>query len=180
MSPFFPGALLTTLIVGLSGFVGSPRTPAHQSLDDPTDLAVFEYLVTYDIETSGIAAKKATNADVRELANSFANAHRGLLKKTKDLATKVHISPTQPKEAPMAEAHAEALRKLNATTGEEFDHVYLANEVAYHQGAITILEDSLVPAIKNPELKALAKGAVSAFQAHLTASKQLADKYHAS
>jgi len=180
MSPFFPGALLT-LIVGISSSVGAPRTPVQQSLDDdPTDLAVFEYLVTYDIETSGIAATKAANADVRELANSFANAHRGLLKKTKDLATQLKITPKSPKEAPMAEAHATALRKLKATKGEEFDRVYLANEVAYHQGAITILEDTLVPAIKNPELKALAKGAVSAFQAHLAASKQLADKYHAS
>ena len=153
--------------------------PVQQSLDDATALATFEALITYDIETSAIAVRKAVNSDVRDIASSFEQGHRGLLKQTQDLAMKLDMTPTPPTEAPLGEAHAEALRKLNATTGEEFDRVYLANEVAYHEGAIKILSDTLAPAIKNPELKAAVMGAVPAFEAHLAASQEAATKYHA-
>ena len=77
----------------------------------------------------------------------------------------------------MGQAHSNALRELGATTGEKFDSVFIANEVAYHDGAIKILRDSLAPAIKNPELKAAVNAAVPAFEAHLAASQKLATKY---
>jgi putative membrane protein len=178
MSRFFQTASLTFLILGLSRSAAAPRAPVPQSLDDPTALAVFEALITYDIETAGIAAKKAAKSDVREVASSFESGHRGLLKQTEDLATRLNITPTPPKEAPLGPAHADALRKLKTTTGEKFDRVFVANEVAYHAGSIEILRDTLAPAIKNPELKAAVLAAVPAFQAHLIASQRLAAKYH--
>jgi putative membrane protein len=179
MSLSSPSALLALLLFGLSSPAPAPRTPVQQSINDPTALAMFQALVAYDIETAGIAAKKSPNADVREVAKSFVEGHKGLVKQAADLAKKLNMTPTPPKEAPLGQAHADALGKLNATTGQEFDRVFLANEVAYHDGAIKILADTLVPAIKNPELKAAVKAAVPAFQAHLAASQKLATKYHA-
>ncbi|MGH7510804.1 MAG: DUF4142 domain-containing protein [Gemmatimonadales bacterium] len=168
------------LALALSGPAATPGRPVPTWLDDRTALAMFEALVRYDIETAGIAATKAKNSDVREVASSFEQGHKGLLKQTEDLAKKLNLTPRQPKEAPMAQAHADALRKLKATTGQEFDRVFIANEVAYHDGAIKILSDTLEPAIKNPELKAAVKAAVPAFQAHLAASQKLAAKYQVS
>jgi putative membrane protein len=177
MSLFLHSALPTLLVLGLSVPAAAPGAPVRQSIDDPTALAMFEALITYDIETAGIAVKKATNSDVRETANSFEQGHRGLLKNTQDLAKKLNMTPARLKEAPMGQAHTNALRKLKATKGEEFERVFLANEVAYHDGAIKILRDTLAPAIKNPELKAAVMGAVPAFEAHLAASQKLATKY---
>jgi putative membrane protein len=156
---------------------GAPRTSPQVSLNDPTALATYEALVTYDIETAGIAAKKSPKSDIRDLASGFVQGHKGLLKQAEDLAKKLNMTPTPPKEAPLGQAHAEALRNLKAKTGEEFDRVFLANEVAYHDGAIKILNE-LLPAIKNQELKAAVTAAVPAFQAHLTASQKAAAKYH--
>ena len=178
MSPFFHRASLTLLVVGLSSHAAAQSTPASQSLDDPTALATFEALIRYDIETAGIAEKKASNADVREVASTFVQGHKGLLQQAQDLAKSLNMTPTPPKEAPMGQAHSKALRELKATTGKKFDSIFIANEVAYHAGAIKILRDSLVPAIKNPRLKAAVNAAVPAFQAHLSASQKLAAKYH--
>jgi putative membrane protein len=178
LSLFFHSALPTLLVLGLSSPAPAPRTPTQRSLDDPTALATFEALVTYDIETAGIAAKKSAKSDIRDLASAFEQGHRGLLKQAEHLAKKLNMTPTPPKEAPLGQAHADALRKLKATTGEEFDRVFLANEVAYHDGAIKILNETLLPAIKNPELKAAVTAAVPAFQAHLAASQKAAAKYH--
>jgi putative membrane protein len=179
MSLSLPSALATLLVFSLSSTAAAPGPPVRQSLDDTTALATFEALIGYDIETSAIAVKKAVNPDVRDLATSFEQGHRGLLKQTQDLAKKLNMTPTPLKEAPLGQAHSDALHKLNATTGEEFERVFLANEVAYHEGAITILRDTLMPAIKNPELKEAVRGAVPAFEAHLAASQKAASKYHA-
>ena len=179
MSLFLHSALPTLLVFGLSSPAAAPGPPVRHSLDDPTALAIFEALITYDIETGGLAAKKGANSDVRELGKSFEADHRGLLKQTEDLGKKLNITPTQPTEAPLGQAHADALRKLNASTGEEFDRVFLANEVAYHEGAIKVLNDSLLPAIKNLELKGGVRAAVPAFQGHLARSQKAATKYHA-
>jgi putative membrane protein len=178
MSPFFHSASLALLVVGLSSQAAAQSTPASRSLDDPTALATFEALISYDIETAGIAATKAANADVREVASTFVQGHKGLLKQAQDLAKSLNMTPTPPEEAPMGPAHSNALRELNATTGEKFDSIFIANEVAYHAGAIKILRDTLVPAIKNPQLKAAVNAAVPAFQAHLSASQKLATKHH--
>jgi len=175
---FSSSALLTLLLVGPSGPAPAPPTSVQRSLDDPTALAMFEALLAYDVETAGIAARKSPSADVREVANTFVQGHKGLVKQTKDLAKKLNMTPTPPKDAPLGQEHADALAKLNATTGKDFDRVFLANEIAYHDGAIKILADTLAPAIKNPELKAAVQAAVPAFQAHLAASQKLATKYH--
>jgi putative membrane protein len=179
MSLFFHIALPTLLVLGLSIPPAAPGPPVRQPLDDTTALATFEALIAYDIETSAIAVRKAVHSDVRDLATSFEQGHRGLLKQTQDLAKKLNMTPTPLKEAPLVQAHSDALRKLNTTTGEEFERVFLANEVAYHEGAIKILRDTLAPAIKNPELKAAVSGAVPAFEAHLAAAQKAATKYHA-
>ncbi|HET7566159.1 MAG TPA: DUF4142 domain-containing protein [Gemmatimonadaceae bacterium] len=177
MSPFSHSASLTLLIVAISSPAAAQSRPGSRSLDDPTALATFEALITYDIETAGIAATKAANSDVREVANTFVQGHKGLLQQTQDLAKKLNMSPTPPKEAPLEPAHSDALRKLNRTTGEQFDRIFIANEVAYHEGAINILRDTLAPAIKNSQLKAAVNAAVPAFEAHLAASRKLADKH---
>jgi len=178
MSPFSHSAALTLFILGLSSPAAAQSTAASQSLDDPTALATFEALISYDIETAGIAATKSANADVREVASTFVQGHKGLLKQAQDLAKKLNMTPTPPKEAPLGQAHSDALRELKATTGEKFDSVFIANEVAYHAGAIKILRDTLVPAIQNPQLKAAVNAAVPAFETHLAASQKLATKYH--
>ena len=174
---FLHSALPTLFVLGLSGPAVAPQLPVRDSIDDATALAMFEALITYDIETAGIAVKKAVNSDVREVATSFEQGHRGLLKQTQDLAKKLNMTPTPPNEAPMGQAHSNALSELGTTTGAKFDSVFIANEVAYHDGAIKILRDTLAPAIKNPELKAAVKAAVPAFEAHLAASQKLATKY---
>ncbi len=45
MSPFFHGASVTLLVVGLSSPAAAQSTPASRSLDDPTALATLEALI---------------------------------------------------------------------------------------------------------------------------------------
>lgn len=180
MSLTYPNASLALLILGLTAAAPAPRAPVQQPMDDPTALAMFEAIAAYDIQTGGLAAKKATNADVRQLGSTFEQGHKGLVKQTQEAAKKMNLKPKKPKDIPLAAEHAAAMKQLNAATGEEFDRAWIANEVRYHTDAIKVLNDTLMPAIQSPELKSLVQGAVPAFQAHLAAAQQLATKYHVS
>jgi len=177
MSLSYTSASLIVLVLGLSTAAPAPRTSVEHSTDDRTALGKFEAVVSYDIATGGLAAKKAKNADVRQLGSTFEREHRGLLKKTQDLAKSLNITPTRPKEAPLAKEHADAMDKLETATGEGFDRAWIANEVKYHTDAIQVLTDTLVPVIQDPDLKSLVQSAVGAFQGHLAASQGLAAKY---
>jgi putative membrane protein len=163
---------------------GPPGPPAHpsrliQSLDDPTIVAIFDAANTYDIESSGLAATKATHADVRDLGRDFANAHTGVRQQGRDLAKKLGVTPTPPKDDKGARDQAEAMAKLKSAKGDAFDRTYLAPEVAYHKAVIDAMNQTLLPAIKNAELKAFVLKVAPAFQAHLAAAQKLAAKYGA-
>lgn len=152
---------------------------ASLRLDDATIVAIFDATNTADIETSGLAAKKAVHADVRELGRMFVHDHEAVRKQGRELAKKLGITPTPPKDDQTAQAQAETMRKLEAAKGEEFDRMYLAHEVAFHEAVIKAINETLVPAIKNPELKAFVQKVAPAFQGHLAAAQKLAAKYGA-
>ncbi len=56
---------------------------------------------------------------------------------------------------------------------DAFDQAFLAHEVAYHQAEIDAVQKTLLPAIKNGELKDLVVKVAPAFQAHLVAAQNL-------
>ena len=68
------------------------------------------------------------------------------------------------------------MKRLRALKGAEFDHAFLQHEVAFHKGVIDAVQTTLLPAIKNAELKALVVKVAPAFQAHMLAAQQLDDK----
>ena len=153
--------------------------PLSAPLDDPTIVAIFDAANTYDMETSGLAAKRATHSDVRALAKQFAGDHEAVRQQGRDLAKKLGVTPTPPKDDKSARDHADAMKKLEAAKGDAFDKAYLAHEVAYHQAVIDAINQTLLPGIQNAELKAFVQKVGPAFQAHLDAAKRLAQKYGA-
>jgi len=159
--------------------VPPPVPPSQAALDDATIVAIFDAANTYDMETSGLAEKRATHDDVRALGKQFAGDHKAVRQQGRDLARKLNVTPTPPKDDKSARDHADAMKKLESAKGEDFDRAYLAHEVAYHEAVINAINQTLLPAIKNPELKAFVQKVGPAFQAHLDAAKKLAQKYGA-
>ncbi len=65
------------------------------------------------------------------------------------------------------------MAELRTKSGAEFDKAYAETEVAYHQAVIDAINQTLLPAIQNAELKAFVEKVGPAFQGHLEAAKQL-------
>jgi putative membrane protein len=162
---------MKALLIALGGLLAA-ATP-RSALDDPTIVAIFDAANTYDIETSHLALQRSHTKAVRDLAQQFSHDHSAVQQQGRDLAKRLGVTPTPPKENPLAPAHEQALKDLRGKSSAEFDQAYAAEEVRYHQAVLDAVSTTLLPAIKNAELKAFVEKVGPAFQGHLEAAKQL-------
>jgi putative membrane protein len=171
-------ALVSTLsLVALPAAGHAQATQAGSAkLNDPTIVAIFDAANTWDIETGDIAAKKGSTQEIRDFGAMLARDHKTVRQQGRDLAKKLMVTPTAPKDFAMAADHAAALKKLNAATGKDFDRAFLEHEVAYHKAVIDAVTSTLLPSLQNQEVKDLVNKVAPAFQAHMMAAQALLDK----
>jgi putative membrane protein len=159
--------------LALSALAYQAPYPRPAALDDPTIVAIFDAANTYDIEAGELALHKSHSKAVRDLARQFVNDHIAVRQQGRDLAKKLSVTPTPPKDFALAQEHAKAMKELRSKSGTDFDKAYAAHEVAFHQAVLDALSRTLIPAIQNAELKAFVEKIGPAFQGHLEAAKQL-------
>lgn len=173
---------LSIVLAVILGFTAATMARAQSpapALDDPTIVAIFDAANTADIETAGLAARRGFHKDVRALGQTFVEAHKQVRQQGRDLARKLGVTPTPPKDDAAARDHAAVMRKLRGLSGAEFDRAFLAHEVAFHRSVIDAVTQTLLPAIQNPELKTFVQNVAPAFQGHLAMAEQLARTYGA-
>jgi putative membrane protein len=145
-------------------------------LDDATIVAIFDAANTADIETGQLATQRGQNKDVRAFGAMLARDHKAVQQQGRDLAKKLGVTPTPLKNDQGAKAHAQAMKTLRATPAASFDHVFLQHEIAFHKSVLDAMKGTIVPAIKNAELKAFVLKVAPAFEAHMIAAQQLDQK----
>jgi putative membrane protein len=176
-----PAALIAVLGSVSLGFAArvapQPATPspfAHaRALTDATIVAIFDAANTADMETGALGAMKGSTKAVRDFGAMLVRDHTTVRQQGRDLAKKLGVTPTPPKDDASAAAHATAMKQLRALSGSAFDHAFLQHEVAYHKAVIDAIQTTLLPAIKNAELKDLVVKVAPAFQAHMQAAENL-------
>jgi putative membrane protein len=154
------------------------RSAAAQSakLDDPTIVAIFDAANSWDMETGALAEKKGTTKEVRDYGEMIARDHKAVRQMGRDLAAKLGVTPTPPKNFGMAKDHATAVSQLEGAKGKAFDRAFLQHEVAFHKAVIDAMNTTLLPSLKNDEVKNLVKKVEPAFTAHMMAAQDLLDK----
>jgi len=168
-------AVRAAAAVALVSFAPSLLAQAAK-LDDPTIVAIFDAANTWDVETGQLAEKKGTTKAVRDFGAMLVRDHRAVRKQGRDLAAKLKVTPTPPKDFALAKVHADAMKKLEGLSGKEFDKTFLQNEVDYHQAVIDAVTNTLLPALQNAEVKDLVTKVAPAFAAHRDAAKNLLAK----
>jgi putative membrane protein len=128
------------------------------------------------LQTGALAGERALNKEVRAYGRMLARDHRAVRQQGRDLVKKLGVTPTPPADSTNALEHAKALRELGALRGRAFDKAFLAHEVEYHAQVLDAVNDKVLPAISNAELKALVERVAPAFEAHMQAAKALQKK----
>jgi putative membrane protein len=139
-------------------------------------VAIFDAANTADMETGALAQQQGVSQEVREFGAMLVRDHRAVRQQGRDLAAKLGVTPTPPKDDQSAKDHAAAMARLRGLKGAEFDRAFLQHEAAFHQAVIDALQSTLLPAIDNQELKALVEKVAPAFQAHLRMAQELEKK----
>jgi putative membrane protein len=171
-------ASVAASLLALSSLSLRAQAPAKSApgLDDPTIVAIFDAANTWDMETGMLAQQKGATKEVRDFGKQLAGDHKMVRQQGRDLATKLKVTPTPPKDFAMAADHEAAMKKLNGLSGKEFDRAFLQHEVAYHKAVLDAVGSTLMPALKNQEVKDLVNKVAPAFNAHMLAAQNLLDK----
>ncbi|HEX9083222.1 MAG TPA: DUF4142 domain-containing protein [Gemmatimonadaceae bacterium] len=142
-------------------------------LDDPTIVAIFDAANTYDMETGSLAVNKGHSKAVRDFGAMLVRDHRNVRRQGRDLAKSLKVTPTPPRDFPLAKAHAAAMRNLRGLHGKAFDRAFLKQEVDFHNAVIDAVTNTLLPATQNAQLKALETKVAPAFVAHRDRAQKL-------
>ena len=159
-----------------TSWMNQGRTIAPAPLDDATIVAIFDAANTADIETGTLAAERGSTKEVRDFGAMLARDHKMVRQQGRDLAKKLGVTPTPPADDQGARDHAAAMKRLRALSGAEFDHAFLQHEVAFHKAVIDAVKSTLLPAIRNAEVKELVVKVAPAFEAHMMAAENLDQK----
>ena len=172
-----PVALALAALTGGSGLLAAQQDPPAAApapaLDDPTIVAIFDNANSFDIETGKVAAKRGQSNEVRQFGAMLARDHDMVRQQGRDLAKKLGVTPIPPAGDQTARYQAATLHRLGSLRGAEFDRAFLEHEVAFHKDVIAAIKSTLLPAIKNEELKALVVKVTPSFQAHLVMAENL-------
>jgi putative membrane protein len=144
--------------------------------DDPTIVAIFDATNTADMETGALAEERGSSKEVRDFGAMLVRDHRAVRQQGRDLAAKLGVTPTPPKDDQSAKDHAAAMARLRSLKGAEFDRAFLQHEAGFHKAVIDAVQGTLLPAIDNAELKALVEKVAPAFQAHMQMAQELEKK----
>ncbi|MGH7460250.1 MAG: DUF4142 domain-containing protein [Longimicrobiales bacterium] len=154
--------------------------PAPVSPAGPTDAEIAHIVVTantIDIEAAEQASQKAQNAEVKQFARTMITDHTAVNQQAGQLAQSLSLTPSDNAVSQQLKTQADSAKANLATmSGAGFDRAYIGREVAYHQAVLNALDQTLIPAAQNAQLKALLEQSRPAFAAHLQAAQQLQTK----
>jgi putative membrane protein len=166
--------------------MGTPDTSAKGgmtnggTLSDANIVALLDEANKADSSAGALAAKKATNPEVKAFARLMMSEHHALRMQGQALAKKVKITPEPPAQDPLAPAAQDETNALqSAPKGAQFDKTYIDKEVGTHQ-AVKDLLDKAHSGAQNQDLKNLIEKAQPVIQKHLDKAQALQKKLPAS
>jgi len=155
----------------------STPAPAPQGgLTDANIVALLDAANKADSSAGALAAKKATNGEVKAFARLMMSEHHALRAAGQALAKQLGVEPKAPERDPLAPYVANEMKTLQSTAkGAEFDRVYIDNEVSVHQAVLDLANQARVTT-QTPQLKELIEKAVPVIRKHLDQATELQKK----
>ena len=128
-----------------------------------------------DIKAADLALQKSKDKEVRGFAENMVHDHKAVNEQALALVKKLNVTPQDNgTSAALLKQANKTEAKLKKLTGAAFDKAYVNNEVAYHKTVNDALENTLIPAASNPELKDLLTTGLKIFQGHEQHAEHLA------
>ena len=132
---------------------------------------------TAEIREGELAAKKATNAQVKSFARQLVTDHRAMVSDGKSLASRLNVTPDTADDdvRDVVKHSADNVKDLtDKTAGPDWDKDWIDQQIKDHKDVLDKLQD----AAKNttdPQLRATLEKATGKIQEHLTKAQDIKD-----
>ena len=170
---------MKNLIILTIALMAPAMASAAAELNDAQIAAIVVAANQIDIDAGKLAESKSPNPEVKAFAHRLIGEHTDVNKQATDLATKLKITPEESTISRAlksdAKRNTERLKKLS---GKDFDKLYVADEVAFHQQVLNAMDNKLLPNAQNEELKALLVKVRPALVAHQEHAEKLLTIVH--
>jgi putative membrane protein len=154
----------------------SAASAPQGGLTDANIVALLDGANKADSSGGAVAAKKATNAEVKAFARLMMSEHHALRAAGQALAKQLGVEPKAPERDPLAPYVANEMKTLQSTPkGAEFDRVYIDNEVSVHQAVLDLANQARVTT-QTPQLKELIEKAIPVIRKHVDQATELQKK----
>ena len=154
----------------------APAAAPQGGMTDANIVALLDAANKADSSGGALAAKKATDAEVKAFARLMMSEHHALRAAGQALAKQLGVEPKAPERDPLAPYVANEMKTLQSTAkGVEFDRVYIDNEVSVHQAVLDLANQARVTT-QTPQLKELIEKAIPVIRKHLDQATELQKK----
>ena len=165
---------IVAIVAGCSAQPEPAASKAAPALTDAEIAAVVVAANETDAVMGEFAAARTSNAEVRAFANTMVRDHRAVNEQAGALVTRLGITPAASAlSAKLVQSGEAAREQLSGKSGADFDRSYADHEIGYHRAVIDAVDQVLLPATTNAELRAAIVGVRPALVAHLQHAEQL-------
>jgi putative membrane protein len=170
------GSMSSSSSSGSSGSSGSSASGSSGNLNDGQIAGITAAAHKGEIEAAKLARKQSKNAKVKKFAQMMLKQHTMALKTETNLASKAGITPSDSDQSQqITQANSDLAQKLQGLSGKEFDQAYVQAMVEGHQKVLDTIDNTLIPAAQNDQLKAQLQKERSVVETHLDHAKKLND-----
>ena len=172
--PVNPNAPATTT----SAATPAPQQPARaQSPGRVTDANIAAMVLALnntDISYARLAPARAEREDIRKFAERMLTDHTGVNQLVTNLMTTLDLeAEDNVASLDMRDESAEKRDLMREMSGYRFDSTYIENEISYHRKFLAQIDNVLLPAARNAELKGLLTAVRPAVASHLAHAEQV-------
>jgi len=150
------------------------RIRSNLRWNDANVAAMVLALNNTDISYARLVPARAEREDIRKFGERMLTDHTGVNALVTSLLRKLDVT-AEDNEASldMRDESAEKRDLMRELNGRAFDSTYIENEVKYHQKFLAALDEVLISAARNAELKTLLTNVRPAVAGHLAHAEQV-------
>ena len=157
------------MIAGMATALSHSQALAQSPADlSDTEIAHVAYTAdNIDIRYAHLALAISKNPEIRDFAENMINDHTAVNEQALDLLKKLGAEAKDNFLSQSLEKNADKLvDEMSKLRGAAFDKRYAENELAYHKAVNDLVENTFIPNIDHPEVKALFETGLGIFKAH--------------
>lgn len=153
----------------------------QSTLSDGDVLGVTKAVNESEIEVADYAKKHASSAEVKQFSATLVTHHRDAKAKEQRVQekTKVEVKDTDLSKQVMEDKRAD-LDALKSKKGKEFDRAFIEEQISSDKDTLAKIDDSLLPAAQNPEVKTHLNDLRKTIESHITQAEGIKERLGAS